>query len=290
MENENIKKEKTLNQMISIGDTLENTPLSRSIEHGLLTGFPVLDKLAAGMMPGQLIFLASRPAMGKSALALNIIQNICRDSNKSVAIFSYEMMAQELSMRMLAQNTKLETKKLREKSYTDQDCKTLAQGIQSLSSYSLQISEDSRVNLTDIRSQCRKMKRESGLDLIVVDYIQLVEPEKFTAREQQISELTRGLKSIARELECPVLALSQVNRGVEARPNKRPECSDLRESGSIEQDADGIWFVYRDEFYHKDSHEKGIAEIIVAKSRGGSTGTALLKYNSAYSSFESMDT
>ncbi|MGZ3809423.1 MAG: replicative DNA helicase, partial [Bacteriovorax sp.] len=250
---------------------LEDTTRKMGEISGLSTGYPRLDEKLLGMQPGQLIVLAARPAMGKTSLALNIAVSSCLQSGLPVAIFSLEMLATELSMRILTGRAKVDSKRVRTKNFLDTDLRSLARATQELSSLPIFINDSGNTTILDIQSQCRKIKAEQGLGLIVIDYLQLMgSVNKNIQREQQIAEISRGLKTMAKELGCPVIALSQLNRGVESRPDKRPTTADLRESGAIEQDADIVMFVYRDEVYFKDStKEPGVAEIIVGKNRAG---------------------
>lgn len=266
---------------------LEDTSRAPGEVQGIPTGYRKLDELLLGMQPGQLIILAARPAMGKTALALNVAQNACASTGLPVAIFSLEMLSNELSMRLLSQKAKVDSKRIRSKNFLDTDLRSMHKAIQELASYPIFINDSGASSILDIQSQCRKIKSEQGLGLVVIDYLQLMRPHIANpSREQQISEMSRGLKAMAKELQCPVIALSQLNRGVESRPNKRPNTSDLRESGAIEQDADIVMFVYRDEYYNPDTKEPGIAEIIIGKNRAGETGTAKLTWVGAYTSFE----
>ncbi len=269
--------------------TLEDTSRNPGELQGLTSGYKKLDELLLGMQAGQLIVLAARPAMGKTALALNMAQNAVRASGLPVAVFSLEMMAEELSMRLLSQSAKVDSKRIRAKNFLDTDLRSIGSAVQEMSSFPIFISDSASCNLLDIQSSCRKIKSEQGLGLIVIDYLQLMSSHTGNpSREQQISEISRGLKTMAKELSCPVIALSQLNRGVESRPNKRPNTADLRESGAIEQDADVVMFVYRDEYYNPDTKEPGVAEIIVGKNRGGETGTAKLSWVGQYTSFENL--
>ena len=269
---------------------LEDTTRKMGEISGLSTGYPRLDEKLLGMQPGQLIVLAARPAMGKTSLALNIAVSSCMQSGLPVAIFSLEMLATELSMRILTGRAKVDSKRVRTKNFYDTDLRSLARATQELSSLPIYINDSGNTTILDIQSQCRKIKAEQGLGLIVIDYLQLMgSVNKNLQREQQIAEISRGLKTMAKELGCPVIALSQLNRGVESRPDKRPTTADLRESGAIEQDADIVMFVYRDEVYFKDStKEPGVAEIIVGKNRAGEIGTAKLAWVGAYTSFENL--
>jgi len=256
---------------------------------GLSTGYGKLDELLLGMQGGQLVVLAARPAMGKTALALNLAVNACEKHNAPVAIFSLEMIAKELSMRLLSSRAKVDSKRIRTKNFLESDLRNIGNAVKDLSTYPIFINDSGESTILDIQSQCRKIQAEHGLGMIIIDYLQLMNPHnKNISREQQISEMSRGLKSLAKELQCPVMALSQLNRGVESRPNKRPNTADLRESGAIEQDADIVMFVYRDEYYNPDTKEPGVAEIIVGKNRGGETGTAKLAWVGQYTSFENL--
>jgi replicative DNA helicase len=268
---------------------LEDTSRLTGEISGLTTGYPDLDQRLLGMQPGQLIILAARPAMGKTSLALNIAVHSCLQSGLPVAIFSLEMLATELSMRLLTGRAKVDSKRVRKKAFLDTDLRSIAKATQELSSLPIYINDSGNTTILDIQSQSRKIKADQGLGLIVIDYIQLMgSTSKTIQREQQIAEISRGLKTMAKELGCPVIGLSQLNRGVESRPNKRPTTADLRESGAIEQDADIVMFVYRDEVYNPDTKEPGIAEIIVGKNRAGEIGTAKLAWVGAYTSFESL--
>ena len=268
---------------------LEDTSRKAGEIQGMSTGYKELDKLLLGMRPGQLIVLAARPAMGKTALACNIAVNACLHSNLPVAIFSLEMLGKELSMRLLSSKARVDSKRIQQKNFMDTDLRSIGRAVSELSKLPIFINDAGDSNLLDIQSQCRKIKSEQGLGLIVIDYLQLMSSHvKVQSREQEISTISRGLKTMAKELGCPVIALSQLNRSVESRPNKRPNSSDLRESGAIEQDADIVLFVYRDEYYNPDTKEPGVAEIIVSKNRAGETGTAKLSWVGAYTSLENL--
>lgn len=257
---------------------------------GLSTGFDHLDSILLGMQAGQLIIVAARPGMGKTALGLNIAVNCVKKSGLPVMIFSLEMMSQELSLRILSSISRIEFKKLRCKNLKENDLKKLGIAVKQVSSYPIFITDDGHVTILDIQSECRKIKAEYGLGLIIVDYVQLLRSHTGNpSREQQISEISRGLKMLAKELTCPVLALSQLNRGVESRVDKRPQVSDLRESGALEQDADVVLLIYRDDFYFPDtSKDKGLAEVIVGKNRSGETGTVKLAFHGPYTSFAGL--
>ena len=268
-------------------EELNDTSKKAGDIQGLPTGYATLDEILLGMRPGQLIILAARPAMGKTAFALNIAQNACSFSQLPVIFFSLEMTSDDLSMRLLTQKAKVDSKRIRKKDLMDTDLRSIGLAVQELSNLPIYINDNAGVNLLEIQSSCRKIKAEEGLGLIIIDYLQLMSSHnKSLPREQQIAEISRGLKLMAKELECPVIALSQLNRSVESRPNKRPNTADLRESGAIEQDADIVMFVYRDEYYYEDTKEPGIAEIIIGKNRSGSAGTSKLTFVGAHTSFE----
>ncbi len=257
---------------------------------GLPTGFIELDKKLLGMQPGQMIVLAARPAMGKTSLALNMAVNTCRASGHPVAIFSLEMLAPELSMRILSSEAGVDANRLRTKNFLDTDLRKMGDAVRELSNMPLFINDQADVTIIDIRSQCRKIKAENGLGMVIIDYLQLMHSHSGNpSREQQISEISRGLKGLAKEMECPVMALSQLNRQVESRVDKRPGLADLRESGSIEQDADVVLFVYRDEVYNPNTKEPGIAEIIVGKNRAGETGAAKVAWIGAQTKFTNLE-
>jgi replicative DNA helicase len=256
---------------------------------GIPTGFKKLDEKFLGMQPGQLIIIAARPAMGKTSLALNIAVNACKATGLPSAIFSLEMLSNELSLRVLSSEAKVSTTRMRTKNFLDTDLRNIATAVNTLSKLPLFINDAGNTTLMDITSQCRKIKVEQGLALIVIDYIQLMKPiDSRVPREQQISEISRGLKNLAKELECPIIALSQLNRGVETRTDKKPVVSDLRESGSIEQDADIVMMIYRDDFYNPDTKYKGIAEVIIGKNRSGEAGVAHLSWVGSYTAFGNL--
>jgi replicative DNA helicase len=258
---------------------LEDSERQQGEISGLPTGFVDLDKSLLGLQPGQLVIMAARPGVGKTSLALNVAVNAAKQVALPVAFFSLEMLAPELSMKILSSEAGVDSMRIKTKSFQDADLRNLGRAVQELSQIPIYINDAADINLLTIKSQCRKIKSERGLGLVVVDYLQLMQSvNRMLSREQQISEISRGLKNLAKELECPIIALSQLNRAVEARPDKRPLISDLRESGSIEQDADIVLMIYRDEMYNPESKDKGIAEVILAKNRAGSRGTVKLAW------------
>ncbi|KAB8030704.1 replicative DNA helicase [Fluviispira multicolorata] len=261
---------------------------------GVPSGFVDLDRITAGFQPSDLIILAARPAMGKTSLALNFAANAVFLHQKSVAFFSLEMSNSQLMQRMLATAAKIESHKFRDGKMTSEELARLYPEAASFQTDKLLLDDSPGISIIDLASRCRKVKRERGyLDLIIVDYLQLMSAgaahgKASQNREREISIISMGLKSLAKELNCPVIALSQLNRGLEQRPDKRPRPSDLRESGSIEQDADQIMFVYRDEVYNKDTTEKGIAEIIIGKNRHGAIDTVKLAFQNSFTSFHNL--
>lgn len=255
---------------------------------GVPTGFLDLDYKLAGLQPSDLILVAARPSMGKTAFVLNIAQHVAFKAGKSVAIFSLEMSKEQLVNRLFALEGQVDAQALRTGNLKDEDWSKLIESAGIIGSSKLIIDDTASISITELRSKCRKYKLEHGLDLIIVDYLQLMTGSlggRNESRQQEISEISRSLKALARELNVPVVALSQLNRGVELRTDKRPMLADLRESGAIEQDADVVMFIYRDDYYHKDTEEKNVAEIIVAKQRNGSVGTVKLTWLEQYTKF-----
>ena len=254
---------------------------------GIPTGFTDLDLLTSGLQPADLIIVAGRPSMGKTSFALNLAEHAALKRKLPVAVFSMEMPGEQLAMRLLASVGRIDQHKLRTGRLGDDDWPRLAHAVGQLSEMPIYIDDTSALTPTELRARARRLKREHGIGLVVVDYLQLMQvPGHKENRATEISEISRSLKALARELAVPVIALSQLNRSLEQRPNKRPVMSDLRESGSIEQDADVIVFIYRDEVYNEDSPDKGTAEIIVAKQRNGPIGTVRLAFLGPYTRFE----
>lgn len=255
---------------------------------GIPTGFTDLDRMTSGFQPGDLIIVAGRPSMGKTALSINIGEHVAIDHGLPIAIFSMEMGASQLAMRMVSSVGRLDQHRLRTGRLTDEDWPRLTHAIQKMNDAQLYIDETPALTSRDLRGRARRLARQcSRLGLIIVDYIQLMSPNSSGEnRATEISEISRDLKALAKELNCPVVALSQLNRSVEQRPNKRPVMSDIRESGAIEQDADLILFIYRDEVYNPDSPEKGTAEIIIAKQRNGPIGNVRLTFTGQYTKFD----
>jgi replicative DNA helicase len=256
---------------------------------GVPTGFKELDEKTGGLQPGELVILAARPSMGKTALALNIARNAAVLHRKKVAVFSLEMTAQALVLRMLSAEAEVDQSRIRSGYLTTHDYKRLRDAASSIGHADVWIDDSGMITVLEMKAKCRRMKKDRGLDLVMVDYLQLAHGDsRNERREQEISEISRGLKAMAKELEIPVVALSQLNRGPENRPgkDKRPMLADLRESGAIEQDADVIAFIYRDWFYNRDDPTKeDLAELIIAKQRNGPTGTIELTFLSRLAQF-----
>lgn len=262
---------------------------------GLATGFHEFDKITSGLHGGQLIIIAARPAMGKTSLFLSAIQYAAIQQKAVTAVFSLEMAKEELGVRMLSGLSRIDAKRLKIGRLADRDWGRLAQAADLLSKAKIFIDDSGEITVMDIRARCRRLlAQEKKLDLIVVDYLQLMKGTKAatkggdSSREREISEISRNLKGLAKELKVPIIALSQLNRGVESRQDKRPMLSDLRESGAIEQDADMVCFIYRDEVYHKDTEDRGVAELIIAKHRAGETGTVRLAWLAEYTLFANL--
>lgn len=257
---------------------------------GVPTGFADLDRMTSGLQPGDLVIVAGRPSMGKTSIALNMGEHVAIDQGLPVAVFSMEMGATQLAMRMVCSVGRLDQQRLRTGRLLDDDWPRLTSAIQKMQEAQLYIDETPALNSLELRSRSRRLSRQCGqLGLIIVDYLQLMGAVSTGEnRATEISEISRGLKALAKELQCPVIALSQLNRSLEQRPNKRPVMSDLRESGAIEQDADVILFIYRDEVYNPDSADKGTAEVIIGKQRNGPIGTVRLTFVGQYTKFENF--
>jgi replicative DNA helicase len=258
---------------------------------GLPTGFKQLDKMTAGMHSGDLIIVAGRPGMGKTSFALNIAHNACERSKMPVAVFSLEMPKGQLVRRLLGSEARVDGNRIRTGQLQKDDWPKLADAAGTLSEMPIWIDDTPAISMLELRAKARRLKSEVGLSMVVVDYLQLMRSgSRNDSREQEISEISRNLKALAKELEIPVMALSQLNRGVESRgvKDKRPQLSDLRESGAIEQDADTIWFIYRDEVYNRESDDRGIAEVIIGKQRSGPTGTCRVRFFNEYTRFDDL--
>ncbi len=261
---------------------------------GVPTGFIDLDKMTSGLQPGDLVVLAARPSMGKTAFAINIAEHVALNEGLPVAVFSMEMGASQLAVRIVGSIGRVDQGHLRTGKLNDEEWPRLTEAIERLRTVSLHIDETPGLTPSELRANSRRLARQCGkLGLIVVDYLQLMSGSSGSDgdnRATELGEISRGLKMLAKELQCPVIALSQLNRGVEQRTDKRPMMSDLRESGAIEQDADIIMFIYRDDYYNKDSKDPGVAEIIIGKQRNGPTGTVRLAFLKPLTRFESLAT
>jgi replicative DNA helicase len=276
-----------LTQVVERIDMLYNRDNPNDVT-GVPTGYTDLDEKTSGLQPGDLVIVAGRPSMGKTALSLNIAEHVALDAGLPVAIFSMEMAATQLAMRLLGSLGRLDQHRLRSGRLLDDDWQRLTQAVGRLNDAPIQIDESAALNALEVRARARRLHRQYGkLGLIIVDYLQLMSATgDGENRATEISEISRSLKALAKELSVPVVALSQLNRSLEQRPNKRPVMSDLRESGAIEQDADLILFIYRDEVYNPDSADKGIAEIIIGKQRNGPIGTVKLTFRGENTRFE----
>jgi replicative DNA helicase len=278
--------------VVSLLDRVQEMADNPNDVTGVPTGFIDFDRMTAGLQAGDLIVLAARPSMGKTALAINIAEHVALAEGLPVAIFSMEMGAAQLAVRIVGSIGRIDQGHLRTGKLTDDEWPRLSEAIERLRTISLHIDESAGLNSSELRANARRLSRQCGqLGLIVVDYLQLMSGSGGDGenRATELGEISRGLKMLARELKCPVIALSQLNRSVEQRPDKRPMMSDLRESGAIEQDADIIMFIYRDEYYTKDQcKEPGVAEVIIAKQRNGPTGTVKLAFMNRFTKFENL--
>ena len=276
--------------LISTFDNLEELSKRESGLVGLTSGYRDLDNKTLGFCPGQLIIIAARPAMGKSSFAINIATNAAIKANAAVAYFSLEMSKEELTGRILASEALVDSQKIRSGKLEEEDWINLSNASGILSEAKIYLDDSVGYTPQELRARCRKMKLHHDLKLIVIDYLQLMNAGKGSgSRQQDISEISRSLKMLAKELGVPIIALSQLSRAVEGREDHRPMLSDLRESGSIEQDADIVMFIYRDEVYHEDTERRNIADIIIAKNRSGSIGTVELAWLNQYTKFGNMD-
>ena len=277
--------------VINALDKIEKASKQKGSVTGIATGFVDLDYQMAGLQPSDLILIAARPSMGKTAFVLNIAQYVAIHSQQTTAIFSLEMSKEQLVNRMFSLESRVDAQKLRSGNLTDADWEMLIEGAGNVGRSKLIIDDTPGISISELRSKCRKYKLEHDLKLIIIDYLQLMSGSgrHSESRQQEISDISRSLKALARELNVPVVALSQLSRAVEQRPDHRPMLSDLRESGAIEQDADVVMFIYRDDYYNKDSEMKGISEIIVAKQRNGPIGTVNLVWLPQYTRFANME-
>jgi len=269
--------------------TVEQLFERKELVTGVPTGFLDLDRMTAGLQPSDLIIVAARPSMGKTAIVLNIAQYVALHANTAVAIFSLEMSKEQLVLRMLCSEARVDNSKVRTGYLGERDFPRLAMAAGRLAEAPIYIDDTPAQNVLELRAKARRLKREANIGLVIIDYLQLM--RGLTAQEnrtQELSEISRSLKSLAKELHIPVIALSQLNRQVEQRADRRPMMADIRESGAIEQDADVIMFIYRDEVYKADSQDEGVAEVIIGKQRNGPTGTVRLTFRREYTRFDNL--
>jgi replicative DNA helicase len=271
-------------------DSIEAAAKNQGSVTGVATGFYDLDYKTAGLQPSDLILIAARPSMGKTAFVLNIAEYVALKSNVTTVVFSLEMSQDQLVKRMLAMNSRVDSQAIRTGSLSGEDWALLMESARVIGNSNLVIDDTSAISVSELRSKCRKLKLEKNLGLVIIDYLQLMTgSKKAESRQQEISEISRSLKSLAREINVPVVALSQLSRAVEQRPDKRPMLSDLRESGAIEQDADIVMFIYRDDYYNKDTEEPGVSEIIIGKQRNGPVGTVKLAWQANFTKFANLE-
>ena len=277
--------------VVNAMDRIEKAAHLKGNVTGIPTGFIDLDYRTAGMQPSDLVLIAARPSMGKTAFVLNIAEHVAFRQNKTVAIFSLEMSKEQLVNRLLSLESHVDSQHIRTGSLSDQEWEKLIESGNIIGNSNLIIDDTPGISIGELRSKCRKYKLEHNLSMIIIDYLQLMSGSGrgSDSRQQEISDISRSLKAIARELNVPVLALSQLSRAVEQRPDHRPMLSDLRESGAIEQDADVVMFIYRDDYYHHDTEKKDVAEIIIAKQRNGPIGTIELAWLPNYTKFANME-
>jgi replicative DNA helicase len=281
----------TIRQLVVQGlDRIEAAAKAGDAITGLPTGFIDLDRRLTGLQPSDLILIAARPSMGKTAFVLNMAEYLAFRKQKGVALFSLEMSKEQLINRLFAMEAAVDSQKIRTGKIKDSDWESLIESATTIGESKLIIDDTPGISISELRTRCRKYKLEYEVDIVIIDYLQLMSASgrRFESRQQEITEISRSLKALARELKVPIVALSQLSRGPESRQDKRPMLSDLRESGAIEQDADVVMFIYRDEYYNKDSEYKNQAEIIVAKQRNGPIGTVNLVWLPNYTKFENM--
>ncbi len=272
-------------------DTIERASHNKGNVTGVATGFLDLDYKTAGLQPSDLILVAARPSMGKTAFVLNIAEYVAFKQGKTVAIFSLEMSKEQLVNRLFSMESKVDSQHLRTGNLSDEEWEKLIESAGVIGRSKLIIDDTPGIGISELRSKCRKYKMDHDLQMVIIDYLQLMSGSgrSTDSRQQEISDISRSLKALARELRVPVVALSQLSRAVEQRPDHRPMLSDLRESGAIEQDADVVMFIYRDDYYNKDTERKGVAEIIIAKQRNGPIGTVELVWLPDYTKFANID-
>jgi replicative DNA helicase len=288
---------RTTGDFVSIGqivlesfESIEAAAKAKGSVTGVSTGFYDLDYKTAGLQPSDLILVAARPSMGKTAFVLNVAEHVAVRDKKTTAIFSLEMSKDQLVKRMLAMNSRVDSQSIRSGELRDDDWVKLVESVKEIGTSGLIIDDTPGISISELRSKCRKFKLEHDLGLVIIDYLQLMSGSRRSeSRQQEVSDISRSLKALAREIQVPIVALSQLSRAVEQRPDKRPMLSDLRESGAIEQDADVVMFIYRDDYYNKDTEEPGVAEIIIGKQRNGPTGTVKLGWQAQFTKFVNLE-
>ena len=276
--------------IIDVIDQIEAASKMNTRVTGIPTGFIDLDNMLTGLHGSELILVAARPAMGKTAFVLNIAHEVAVKKKKTTAIFSLEMSKEQLVTRMIAMDSLVNSQKIMTGQLAEDEWDKIADSTETIAEAPLFIDDNSAITIADLRSKCRKLKQNNDLSLIIIDYLQLMSTTKHVeSRQQFISDMSRSLKVLARELDVPVIALSQLNRAVDSRPDHKPVLADLRESGAIEQDADVVMFIYRDDYYNPDTEKKGIADIIIAKQRKGSVGSVELVWLQDYTKFANKE-
>lgn len=272
--------------------TIEKLQQSKGAITGVPSGFPDLDEMTTGFHPGDLVVVAARPSMGKTSLVLNMAQHVGTHTSMTVGFFSLEMSKEQLFMRMLTSEARIDAHRFRSGFLSEKDYGNLSHALGTLAEARVFIDDTASIGVLEMRAKCRRLKAEHGLDMIIIDYLQLMQGRgRFESRQQEVSAISRSLKGLAKELSCPILALSQLSRAPEGRTDHRPQLSDLRESGAIEQDADLVFFIYRPEVYDKEEanpENQGIAEIIIGKQRNGPIGTVKLSFLNQYTRFENL--
>ncbi len=270
--------------------TIDQLSQSKDVVTGLATGFVDIDEMTSGLQKGELVIVAARPAMGKTSFCLNIAQHVAMRVGETVGLFSLEMSKEQLALRLLCADARIDAHRLRTGKLNEKDWARLAKAYHELGESRLFIDDSATISPLEMRAKCRRLKAEHGLGLIIVDYLQLVTAAGRTEnRQQELSAISRSMKGLAKELSCPVIALSQLSRAPEARTDRRPQLSDLRESGAIEQDADIVMFIFREEEYKPSDENRGVAEIIIGKQRNGPTGSRKLAFIKEFTRFENLE-
>ncbi len=293
VQNKGVKQQKTIREIVV--EAIDRISAAEKMEGsitGVATGFTSLDYNTAGLQPSDLVLIAARPSMGKTAFVLNIAEYVAIKKKKPVALFSLEMSKEQLANRLFSLESHVDASKIRVGKLANDDWMKIGEAAEKIGRSGLIIDDTPGITVSEFRSKCRKMKMDRDIQLVIIDYLQLMnlgKGSRVDSRQQEISEISRALKAVAREIDVPVVALSQLSRAVESRPDKRPMLSDLRDSGAIEQDADVVMFIYRDDYYNHDTNDKGIAEIIIAKQRNGPIGTVKLAWLPELTKFANLE-